>query len=50
MNPKKKRKDASHPVLHIITYDPRIFRDGTCQEGEQYEEAELETGLEVEER
>jgi len=45
---KDKKKKESRPVLHIVTYDPRIFRDGTCQDGEQYEEAGLTTGLEIE--
>ena len=57
---KKKRKDAPHPILHIVTYDPRIFRNGTCQEGKRItpkvryswegenKEAELTTELEVE--
>lgn len=45
---KDKKKKESRPVLHIVTYDPCIFRDGTCQDGEQYEEAGLTTGLEIE--
>jgi len=42
---KKKRKKNKKKEE---TRNPRVFRDGTCQDGEQYEEAGLTTGLEVE--